>query len=831
MDRRIVCAAAAAALAAATHVAGQSQPAAQPPTFKAEVEYVEVDALVTDSEGRFVRDLTRDDFQILEDGRLQTINSFSLVDIPVERADRPLFEAAPIEPDVLTNERPFDGRLYVLILDDVHTEALRSQHVKIAARQFIERNLGANDLMAIVHTGGRSETAQEFTGNKRLLLASVDKFLGRKIESATLARSNEFQRSGNSPGDPWEAERAYNARTTLTAVKSVAEWLSGVRGRRKTIIFMSEGIDYDISDIIPQYNAPTNSASMVIDDIRETIAATARSNVSIYSVDPRGLAQMAEVDAAVGSWADQLSSSGVSTFTDAEGNQRQSPAGLGASGIRRELQLSQDSLRSLADETNGFAAVNSNDFASVFARIVRDNSSYYLLAYYPSSDRRDGRFHRIQVRVSRPGLTVRARRGYVAPRGNQPPPKPPAVGAGSPQLVEALNSPLPVSGLTMRVFAAPFRAAAPNASILLGVELSGRDLSLAAGGKIELSYFAVDASGRARGGRTDNVTLNLRPDSRARVEASGLRVLNRFDLQPGRYTLRVAARDTVGGAVGSITHDLEVPDFNRLPFAISGLVLTSMVGAATPTVRPDEELQNVLPAPPIAQRSFPQNDEIALYTEIYDGAGRTPHSVDISTTVRSIDGKTMFRHEEVRQSSELQGPRGGYGYQARIALADLPPGDYVLTVEARSRLDDHPAAERQVQFTVTPPVSLATLQGAVSMRLIDKGTQSRIDARREVVARSAAEWDALWRQHAPDRPAPAIDFAREIAVGVFAGSRPTAGFAVEIVGAADSGGTLVVQYRETKPSGDAITAQVITSPYHVVALPAVAGEVRFERTP
>src|SRR5688572_18975735 len=143
MNRRISLVAAFVALAA-TAADSQQPPPPQTPTFKAQVEYVEVDALVTDAQGRFVRDLTKDDFQVFEDGRQQTINTFSLVDIPIERAERPLFSPAPIEPDVQTNERPFDGRVYVLILDDLHTEALRSQQVRLATRQFIERSLGAN---------------------------------------------------------------------------------------------------------------------------------------------------------------------------------------------------------------------------------------------------------------------------------------------------------------------------------------------------------------------------------------------------------------------------------------------------------------------------------------------------------------------------------------------------------------------------------------------------------------------------------------------------------------------------------------------------------------
>ncbi len=694
MNQRFGLAGSMALVAATALSAGQAPPpATQAPTFKTEIEYVEVDALVTDAEGRFVRDLTKDDFQVFEDGKPQTISTFSLVDIPIERGERPLFAAAPIEPDVRTNERPFDGRVYVLILDAWHTYALRSQRVKIAARRFIERNLGVNDAMAVVHTGGRSSAAQEFTSNKRLLIASVDQFMGRKLESATVARNADRFRLLDTPagdlyfGDTLEMERASHARSTLRAIKNTAEWLSALRGRRKSIIFMSEGFDYDSTDAIRQFNEPTSAALGIIDDIRETIAATARSNVSIYAIDPRGLTDVGDL------------SIGIRGYTERQAVGR---------GLRTELRASQDNLRALAEGTNGYAAVNSNDFAGAFDRIVRDNSSYYMMAYYPPSVRRDGRFHRIEVRVSRPGLTVRARRGYVAPKGTAAPRKPArSNGGASPLVVEALNSPLPVSGLTMHVFTASFKGTAPNASVLLGVELSARDLSLATGGKVELSYFASDVSGKTRGGQTDNLTLNLRPETKARVEQEGaLRILNRLDLKPGRYTLRVAAHDKVGGKVGSISYDLEIPDFYKLPFSMSGLALTSLSGAAMVTARPDEGLRSVLPAPPMARRTFQRNDEIALFAEIYERSGTAPHAVDIVTTVRSDEGAIVFKHEEERSSSELQGQSGGFGYQARVPLSDLAPGLYVLAVEARSRLGDHPTVTRQVQFKVTPEMLL-----------------------------------------------------------------------------------------------------------------------------
>src|SRR5919204_1546130 len=202
MNKRLRLAALLVFVASAALTADQNppaQPPAQPPqqgpTFRVRVDYVEVDVVVTDRQGNLVRDLKKEDFQVLEDGKSQTISAFTLVDIPIERPDRPLFQADPIEPDVKSNEQPFDGRIYVMVIDDYHTNFGRTQRVKLAAKQFIEQRLAANDLMAIVHTAGPSEASQEFTSNKRLLLAAVDKTQGRKLKSATANRTDEYYRT------------------------------------------------------------------------------------------------------------------------------------------------------------------------------------------------------------------------------------------------------------------------------------------------------------------------------------------------------------------------------------------------------------------------------------------------------------------------------------------------------------------------------------------------------------------------------------------------------------------------------------------------------------
>ena len=662
-------------------------PSPQTPTFRVNVEYVEVDALVTDRDGQFVRGLGKDDFQILEDGKPQAIATFSIVDIPVERLQRPLNAREPVEPDVRSNERPFDGRIYVMVIDDLHTYFGRTPRVRAAARQFIQQYLGANDLMAVVHTAGPSDASQEFTSNKGLLIAAVNRTNGRKLTSATLAKTDEALRGNSSSSraagepvtDPEDAQRQANARQSLDTLRNVAEWFSTVRGRRKAILYVSEGIDYDITD----FGNP--GSSMIISSTRDTLAAAARGNVSIYGIDPRGLTNLSDETIE------------VQTFLD------DSNPDLSQQPLRKELFLSQSSLRELSDQTGGFAVTNANDFTNAFDRIVRDSSSYYAMAYYPPSDKA-GSVHKIEVRVRRPDLRVRARQGYVTPK--PPPPVnaksvPGAKSLATPKLTEAFDSPLPVSGLGLKVFASPFKGTPPNASVLLGFELRGRDLRMDSTDKVVVTYAVVDTQGKIRAGASDALSMALRPETKTRVASSGLRILKRVEVPPGRYQLRVAAHDQGGGNVGSVVYDLDVPDFAKAPFSMSGVALTSATAVTEPTVKPDESLQQVMPGPPVAARSFPQNDQVAVFVEVYDNQLSKPHKVDITTTITSDDGKVVFKTEEARDSSELQGRGGGYGHAARVSLKDFAPGFYVLTVSARSRLADTAPVERQVPFTIT----------------------------------------------------------------------------------------------------------------------------------
>jgi VWFA-related protein len=669
---------------------GQSQPpAAQtPPTFKVEVNYVEIDARVTNAAGAFVTDLGQSDFQVLEDGVAQTLTVFSRVDLPVERHDPPLFKGEPIEPDVQTNLAEFNGRVFVLVLDDLQTDFRRSRQVKAAARQFIRRFIGANDLAAVVYTGGAADRGQEFTNSRARLVASVDRFMGSKLPSATMTTLDDYyaQRnsgSGREARDTSQMERGFKARNTLSALKGVADFLAGVRGRRKAVVWFGEGLDYNLDD---PFRSP--DASVLRQTMQEAIAAANRSDVSFYGVDARGLG--AGLDEAI-----EISA------VPADDPNAPNPT----TGIQDEVRRAQDSLRVLSEQTGGFAIVNQNDLNAAFERIVRDNSSYYVLGYYSSNEKRDGKFRKIQLRVTRPGVRVQARDGYTAPKGRPAAASTSKADAGVPPDVrDALASPIPSTGIGLSVFAAPFSGPGAKSSVALVIEFDPAGLKFVEqDGKfnddLELHVLAVDAAGKLQDGGRTTVPLRLSEPSHRAVLSYGFRVIRRLTISPGRYQIRVAAKE-VRGAIGTVRQTLDVPDFSKSPLQLSGIAIASISAGRMPTANPDEQLKGVLPSAPTAIREFPGNDTIALFAEVYDNQSSAPHRVAITSSLVADDGRVVFTASDERSSDELQGKKGGYGYTRQIPLNSYAPGRYVLRIEARTLLASGATTAREVELRI-----------------------------------------------------------------------------------------------------------------------------------
>ncbi len=808
-----------------------TQDGSQRPTFRAQIDYVEVSAIVTDDDGNLVSDLTQADFQVFEDGKPQTVTVFTPVRIPFRQAERTLVDGRPLRFDVATNSGARDGRVYVIVLDDYHITSMRANQVKRAVREFIEKHVAANDQVAVIHASGRGDASQEFTTNKDLMIAAVDKLIGMKLRSATLERLDDYrmrvqqlqQQGGDqSQGalrdralDMLDPQRAFWARSSMDTLRNVSRLLDTVNGSRKSVLYFSEGIDYDITDVMG-VNTGARFASDVLFAMRDAIGAATRSNVAYYTIDPRGLVAMSD---------DEM---------DMEAPPQDVTLGLNPWNVRDEQRLAQNSLMSLAEETGGAYSVNSNDFSRIYDRIVRDNSNYYLLGYYPTNERRDGRVRRIEVKVNRPGLKVIARKAYIAPKEKEESRRADAGAAGTSVAVrDALNAALPTPGLDLSVHAAPFKGANKTAAVTVTVQVEGDKLALKESGdaftnQLEISMMAMDQNGKVPDGDRTNLDLKLRKQTRDLMMQTGIRSVATLDLPPGRYQLRVAAREANGGAVGSVFTDLEVPDFSKEPLAMSGILLSSSGAGLTPTPRVDEELKKLLPAPPSTTRGFATAETIFGYVDVYD-ALQPAHSVNVTTTLTAVDGTRVFSTNDERKSSEIGGGRGGYGVQFQVPLQDVTPGLYVLKVEATPTLKDKGPVSRELTVAIYGPAAPGTDASGPRLVPIAHGPLSNGAAAREAVIRSPEEWRSLWTSLPTKQNAPEVAFNEMMVVGVFLGNRPTNGYRVEFTGARRDGDALVITWREVTPAEGATVTATVTAPFAVAGVTRHDGPVRFEK--
>jgi hypothetical protein len=473
------------------------------------------------------------------------------------------------------------------------------------------------------------------------------------------------------------------------------------------MVLFGEGIDYDIDQAI---GTEGSTAAVIRDESRVAIASAQRGNVTIYSVDPRGLFDpLDELVQTAGQFNRDSPSSQVNdlfVLNNRGFGRKPPPTEANGETIRKEVRIQQDSLKALAQDTGGFATLNTNNFLRPFERIIRENSSYYLIGYNSTNDTRDGRQRTLQVRVKRPGLTVRARNGYLA-LGPGTPASPTADDTTPSPVLEALGSPLPVSGIPMRVFAAPFRGPKDRATVAFAIELEPSAFNFASQDgrwveSLEVATVIVPAGGTPRPGEHSKKTLALMPALYEAVKSRGARIVGQTELPPGRYQLRVAA-GTAGGRAGSTVYDLEVPDYSAAPLMLSGLVLSSDDALQTPTMPIRTEALAFPSGPPAARRSFSQGDQLTVFGEVYDNA-RTDaaRAASMTTTLRNATG-AVVRTTTSRVSPPAQDARSAvFRFISRVPLADIAPGRYVIRVDARGDFGDRPSASRDIQILVTP---------------------------------------------------------------------------------------------------------------------------------
>ena len=380
---------------------------AQPPVFRTGINFVRVDVIISDKAGNPVADLSQADFDVTEDGKPQKIETFKLVKLDGGRGDAVKDPPREIRSDYDEEMEAArdDVRLFAIFLDDYHVRKGASLASRNQLSRFIETQLGPSDMVGVMYPL-ESTASVRMSRNHSAVMRGLAQFEGRKYDYTP--RNMYEEQYANYPTET--VERIRN-QVSLSALKSLIVHMGSLKEGRKTLIVVSEGYTYMVPPQMRNANAQmpglgnpnahnpmagTNdinedraawSLGMDMDsDLREVYDTANRNNVAIYAVDPRGLATF-EFDI----------NEGVGLQTDT-----------------KYLNSTMDSLRMLSENTDGRAIVNRNDLVAGMRQITRDASAYYLIGYNSSQAPSDGKFHEIKVRVKRPGVQVRARKGYWA---------------------------------------------------------------------------------------------------------------------------------------------------------------------------------------------------------------------------------------------------------------------------------------------------------------------------------------------------------------------------------------------------------------------------------
>lgn len=637
------------AAAIAVPSAGQQ---ADTPTFRSGVQLVEVDVIVTDGEGKPVRDLALEDFEIVEDGRPQLVRTFSSVDLPREADQRQPLGRLTVESDITTNTMA-EGRTYVLLLDagPVGDIGLKARHL---AERWLDEVVTPNDRVAVIHVQGSFTHAQPFTNSKRLILDSINRALTGGSAAASIG--GPVKRNL----DSWRA------------IREISERLGTISGRRKAIVWVVNPAPIlDPAAYMTIGSSPhpvVNAAMDLLAAWRDAARAAVNNNVAVYPVDPRGLT---------------------------------TELGLGP-------LVDLASFREVAEETGGVPiGVNTNNFSDGFAAIVQDLNTYYLLGYTPEPEHTDGKFHPVQVRVKRPGVTVRARRGYYAPSATALPPKElPAPPEGvSLAARDALRRPIETQGLGIDVSAVSFRGNGKDIPVVITAHVNGQKLEFDAGQRLAVSYQVFDLEGKVVTGFYKVFGFNLGSESRARATGTGLQFVERITLKPGRYELRLVAEQP-GGPLGSVNAPIDAAKFDG-DLEMSGVALASRRAPEVLLVG-DRTLRSALPADATALRSFRGSGGFSAYAEVYtklDSAIPATRFAGIRfATLRAgistMDGVVVAQGQTQRLSVEESGKMVREGFRTDFDLSRLAPGRYLIALEASTTGDRKKTISRQIPFAV-----------------------------------------------------------------------------------------------------------------------------------
>ncbi len=567
------------------------------PTFRMKVTRVEVSALVVDERGEPVRDLKASEVEVFDGGRRQDIQSFTAYTyhggaIPLDTVDSPTDPNA--QAALVTNAWSSSSRVLALLIDDLHIDARRTERSRQIARHLVSQ-LAPSDLLYVGLTSSPSSSTGAFTRDRRRALDIINTVGGLRLPDPTLEMrqtpqtfSNPLLQGVRTPGlAASEQQRAMRLEDAYEAIGRIASAVREVGGRRKSLVFLTEGSSVG--------GAITTSGTVSADTngaLIDAIAAATVADLAIYPLNPAGLDLP----------TDRLIEGFTrSVDTASEGNTR----GFGGreiahedlTGVLTQFMQSRNQLRDLAALTGGVSLVDSNDLGAAVERVLRDASDYYVISYEPDKELKGTKVRPIEVRVTRPGVKVYTRKGYMAPPGL--PDNASKVPSGlSPTMRTLLGGVVPTDALPMFVQLIALGEDKGKVRYAVVTETAGGPLVDGLEGDrvgIEQAVLTIDSQGKMANATQRKAELRVGGAQQVQtLGALGLRSIWCVDLAPGAHQIRVATVHQQSGRGGSMYLDVFVE-----PGQPSNAdALLALAQAPKPTAFVDPAAQKLMAGPP-----------------------------------------------------------------------------------------------------------------------------------------------------------------------------------------------------------------------------------------
>jgi VWFA-related protein len=670
---------------------------------------VQVDAVITDKNGKPVTDLKPEELQLFENNRSQKITHFSYISPNAKTASlptKPDDNVPGLPPDRL---RPEDvKRTIALVVDDLGLSFPSTHFVRRALKQFVDQQMQPGDLVAIIRTSGGMGALQQFTSDKRRLYAAIEHikwYPGGRSEIGVFGPASAGKLSGDVDAKVKELDEFRSdlfSVGTLGAISYVVRGLSDLPGR-KSVLLISDG--FKISDRDPLSH--TSSNDRTFQRLQQLIDETSRASVVIHTINARGLQALSSIRAE-DSLADAGNLSGARTpdqVTQALGDRANEAFDL------------QSGLDFLADETGGIAIRNSNDLAGGIKKIIEEKG-YYLIGYRPDQttfDPRTGRrtFHQLKLKVLREGnFDVRMRNGFFGAVSDDR--STATAGGAREQIFHALTSPFGAAGVPIRLTSLFANDAKVGSFMRSFLHVDGSALTFTeeTDDWHQAQFDVVAVTIGEDGNIVDEVSrvdrLRVRGEAYQRVLKAGFVYLVTVPIKkPGAYQLRVALRDQASERVGSSTQFIDVPDMKKRRLELSGILLNATPPGTSSNDQEQSEPGNFDPANSAAVRQFRQGETMrysfVIYNPRLDPATNQPQ---LTTQVKIFrDGQPVFTGKAQRFS--LNNPPDITRLSAASAIklgADMVPGEYVLQLIATDLLagDKYATTSRWVDFKIVP---------------------------------------------------------------------------------------------------------------------------------